>query len=259
MANDSAVSFYKPQMLLRLVDRKMATQSFFGELVQSREVDAPAQSYPHGYLRQRLLSIFCLSCVLATACFGVRNAVAADCLKFSQQGKLLVLKGKVCPGDDLRFATFLKSTVLVAHTVKLQSGGGNGPAALAIGKVIRQRGFDTFVDASSDKCASACTHIFAAGVRRYYPGSSTIVTGLSAKRGLGYHLLDCRHHETDAVRVRKFKAMIVPYLKEMLPPAAANEDIKLELADRICKVTWLNGDQALRVGIATDLTPPLLK
>ena len=173
------------------------------------------------------------------------------------EGQFIVLRGGICPKDDGKFRAFVKTIDPSIHTVKLISGGGNGEAAQAIGELIRKNGFDTYVDAAVDRCASACTHIFAAGVRRIYSGASDIVTGSAAKRGLGYHYLDANHPgETDAEKDRKFNASAVPYLKKMLPAPAAAEAIALMRANHTTQMTWLNGDEALRTGLATSLSLP---
>jgi hypothetical protein len=172
-------------------------------------------------------------------------------------GRLVVLRGGICPKDEDKFRAFIKTIDKSVRTVKLISGGGNGEAAEAIGDIIRKDGFDTYVDGAVDRCASACTHIFAAGVRRFYSGATDIVTGKTARRGLGYHYLDANHPgETDAQKDRKFNASAEPYLKRMLPPPAAAAAIALMRANHTTQMIWLNGDEALHSGIATSLGPP---
>jgi len=142
-------------------------------------------------------------------------------------------------------------------TVCAKGGGGNGNAAQAMGIVIRERRYNTYVDGSKDRCASACTHIFASGVKRYYAGADSIVTGPDSARGLGYHYPNSRHtDQTDADKDKGFNAMTVPYLHTMLSPAGAKAVIALMSGNRTTKVTWLNGDDALRAGIATSLEEP---
>ena len=99
--------------------------------------------------------------------------------------------------------------------------------------------------------------MFASGVQRFYPGSRDIVTNKTARRGLGFHYVDAGHvDETEAQKARKFDATAPPYLKRMLPTAAANAAIALMRANHTAQVTWLNGDEALQSGIATSLDPP---
>ncbi len=194
---------------------------------------------------------------------GAQGYSATVCAKgeggitLSVQGPLIVLKGGICPGDDAKFVAFLATVDPSIRTIKLTSGGGNGQAAQAMGVVIRERGYSTYVDGSKDRCASACTHIFASGVKRYYAGAGSIVTGPDSTRGLGYHYPNSRHtDETDADKDKGFNAMTVPYLNSMLSPDGAKAVIALMSGNRTPKVTWLNGDEALRAGIATSLVAP---
>ena len=178
-------------------------------------------------------------------------------ITLSVQGPLIVLRGGICPGDDAKFVAFLATVEPSIRTIKLTSGGGNGNAAQAMGVVIRERRYNTYVDGSKDRCASACTHIFASGVNRYYAGAGSIVTGPDSARGLGYHYPNSRHtDQTDADKDKGFNAMTVPYLHTMLSPAGAKAVIALMSGNRTTKVTWLNGDDALRAGIATSLEKP---
>lgn len=85
-------------------------------------------------------------------------------IQLSLTDRFILLQGGICPGDDKRFKAFLATVPSSIRLIKLASGGGNGGAAQAIGVMIREAGFNTYVDATRDRCASACTHIFAAGV-----------------------------------------------------------------------------------------------
>ena len=208
--------------------------------------------------------------LLASVVAGVRSPVAnaqgyteAVCgqgkggISLGVEGRFIVLRGGICPNDDKKFRDFLKSTDKSIRTVKLISGGGNGGAAENIGTVIRNGEYNTYVDGAVDRCASACTHVFASGMQRFYSGAENITTGPSARRGLGYHDLDVNHtDESDADKERKFNATAVPFLKRMLPASAANATIALMRANHTAQMTWLNGDEALRTGIATSLAMP---
>ena len=187
-----------------------------------------------------------------TVCAQGKGGIA-----LSVKERFIVLEGGICPKDDEKFAAFLKTADPALRTIKLASGGGNGPAAQAIGAIIRDGGYDTYMDGATDKCASAWTHVFASGNHRYYSGADTITTGTTAGRGLGYHYPDARHtDESDADKDKKFNATTVPFLNKMLPPRAANAVIALMSDNRTTKVTWLNGAEALRSGIATSLAVP---
>lgn len=187
-----------------------------------------------------------------TVCDAGRGGIS-----LSIESPFILLKGSICPGDEDKFRKLLKTIDPGVHTVKLVSGGGNGGAAEAIGKLLRSHKFNTYVDGAVDRCASACTNIFAAGVQRFYSGAQDIATGKEARRGLGYHYLDARHvDESDAQKDRKFNATAVPYLRQMLPASAADAAIALMRGNRTTQMIWLNGEEALRSGIATSLDVP---
>jgi hypothetical protein len=178
-------------------------------------------------------------------------------ISLAVEGPVIVLRGGICPQDEAKFGAFLKTVDPSVRTVKLASNGGNGSAAQAIGVAIRTGHFDTWVDGAVDACASACTHIFAAGNRRFYSGASTITTGTAVRRGLGYHYPDAHHEgESDLDKDRKFNTTTVPFLNRMLPVAGARAVAALMRGNRTAQMTWLNGEEALRDEIATALTAP---
>lgn len=179
-------------------------------------------------------------------------------IKLSVTDRFILLQGSICPGDDKRFKAFLTTVSPSIRLIKLASGGGNGGAAQAMGVMIREAGYNTYVDATRDRCASACTHIFAAGVERFYAGSAEIKTGREGRVGLGYHYLNSRRpDQTDEQKDNIFNATAAVYLKKMLAPAAVAAVTALMSENRTTQMTWLNGKEALQVGIATSLaTPP---
>jgi hypothetical protein len=177
-------------------------------------------------------------------------------IQLSLTDRFILLQGNICQGDNKRFKAFLSTVPPTIRVIKLASGGGNGGAAQAIGVMIREAGYDTFVDATRDRCASACTHIFAAGIERFYAGSSEIKTGRGARVGLGYHYLNSRHDQTDEEKDNIFNATAAVYLRRMLAPAGVDAVTALMSENRTTQMTWLNGDEALRAGIATSLAAP---
>ena len=178
-------------------------------------------------------------------------------ITWSQTARFILLQGGICPGDDKRFKTFLATVSPDIRLIKLASGGGNGGAAQAIGVMLREAGFNTYVDAKRDRCASACTHIFAAGVARFYAGSAEIKTGRDARAGLGYHYLNSRRSDqTDDDKDKIFNTTTAVYLKKMLAPAGVEAVTALMSNNRTTQMTWLNGNEALQAGIATSLSSP---
>ena len=180
-------------------------------------------------------------------------------IQLSVTDKYIFLQGGICPGDDKRFKAFLSTVSPNIRLIKLASGGGNGGAAQAIGVMLREGGYNTYVDGAHDRCASACTHIFAAGVERFYAGSREIKTGHDGRVGLGYHYPNSRRtDQTDDDKDKIFNATALVYLKKMLAPAGVEAVTALMSGNRTTQMTWLNGNEALRAGIATSLSAPPL-
>ncbi len=178
-------------------------------------------------------------------------------IQLSMTDRFILLQGGICPGDDKKFKSFLSAVPPNIRLIKLVSGGGNGGAAQAIGVMLREARFNTFVDGTRDRCASACTHIFASGVERFYAGSSEIKTGRDARVGLGYHYLNSRRtDQTDDEKDKIFNATALVYLKKMLAPAGVEAVTALMSNNRTTQMTWLNGNEALNAGIATSLSAP---
>jgi hypothetical protein len=116
---------------------------------------------------------------------------SAGAVELAVSGSTLMLSGPIVQGDEYKFRDFLKDAGAGrVTTIRLDSGGGNIFAAGAIARIIRGAGLTTVVDASRSKCASACTILFAAGVRRLYLNADGLEGGVVACqgfRGLGYH------------------------------------------------------------------------
>ena len=103
------------------------------------------------------------------------------------------------------------------NTIQLNSEGGSGNTAIAIGRLIRKNNLNTYI-APKDYCASACVPIFLGGVQRYGFGV------------IGVH--DSTFNEEAAFAYKDLPSLIdksdlrhINYLKEM--------DISQSLADLI--------------------------
>ena len=128
-------------------------------------------------------------CALVAASIVSMSAQRAGAVELSVSGSSITISGSISPGDEYKFQEFLKSAGRVT-TVHLDSGGGNISTAGVMARLIRSQGLATMVDASRQKCASACTLLFAAGVRRYYLNAGSLTGGVVACqgfRGLGFH------------------------------------------------------------------------
>jgi len=77
----------------------------------------------------------------------------------------LAVTGTILPGSAESFAAEIDSYGEYVKTVVLDSPGGSVADALAMGRLIRERGFATAVKAGG-LCASSCPLVFAGGVER---------------------------------------------------------------------------------------------
>jgi hypothetical protein len=128
-------------------------------------------------------------CAALTASAASMFWAPAGAVELSASGSSMTVSGSINQGDEFQFEEFLKKAGAIT-TVRLDSGGGNIYSAGVMARLIRSRGMTTVVDASRQKCASACTILFAAGVRRYYLNAASLGGGLVACqgfRGLGFH------------------------------------------------------------------------
>jgi hypothetical protein len=88
-------------------------------------------------------------------------------------GGVLAVTGTIVPGSAERFADEIEAHGEYIKTVELNSPGGSVADALAIGRLIRAKGFSTSV-AVGALCASSCPLIFAGGRERIATDRSAI-------------------------------------------------------------------------------------
>ena len=157
-------------------------------------------------------------------------------------------------GDEQRFAALLaQPRARKIAVVYLDSFGGSIAAGIKIGRIIRKAGLATAVDASAARCDSACTLIFAGGVRRYYVGGASVFEGTSARGGLGYHPAHTRDPAwTRASYSDKGTGMMAAFYREMGQPGAAD----LMKRAGFSTIYRPSGATALSLRIATSLDEP---
>ena len=118
--------------------------------------------------------------------------------------------GRIAPGNQRQVCR--SGGTRRASVVYLGSGGGNVDAAIAIGRMVRKLGLDTFVGRGGTGCWSACTLIWLSG-RHAVVQRNTY---------LGFH----------AANVPEGTAMMVDYLSELgLTPAQINYMIRTPQPD----------------------------
>ncbi|WP_428029335.1 hypothetical protein [Ancylobacter sp.] len=92
---------------------------------------------------------------------GLREAMR---IELAADGRLTAT-GTITPGTAERFAAEVERRGSYVKTVVLNSPGGSVQDALAMGRLIRDKGFATEVGADAH-CASSCPLVFAGGVKR---------------------------------------------------------------------------------------------
>jgi hypothetical protein len=127
---------------------------------------------------------------------------------------VLAVTGTIDIGASTRFAEEVEKRGSYVKTVALDSPGGSVEDALAMGKLIREKGFDTSVAAGAI-CASSCPLVFVAGTNRFATEQSVIgvhqiyaaapTDALSGLRAAGTAMSDAQ----------KTTARITRYLQEM--------------------------------------------
>lgn len=113
----------------------------------------------------RLLSAALLACTV------VGTAVAADFLeKTSADGSSYVLlQGRIDEGDTERLEQLLLSGKIDSRTIAFNSPGGSLWEGVLMGRILRYRGFSTYVR-PGEECVSACLFAFMGGEQRFvYP------------------------------------------------------------------------------------------
>lgn len=195
---------------------------------------------------------FAYACLAA---LGLAAAAApASALSFSERDGVAHLQGAFENGDEDAFRSFLEQPR--PHKIRvlyLYSYGGKIAPAVRIAEMVRRAGIATAVNATRDVCDSACTLVFAAGVRRHYVDGQYVYEGQSSRTGLGYHparrlvnMAEGSHlSEGGSEVLRLFYArMGSPRAAELMREAAINT------------VYRPSGATALRLGLATSLSAP---
>ena len=210
------------------------------------------------YLKSKISLLIVVSMVMlfGSASLQAETTCKGPGLGISIVRNYVLLQGNLCEGDGNKFIQFMSSSGKGLTLIRLNLRGGAGLEAVKIGKYIRGHGMTTWTDARQDLCASACNRVFAGGAQRIYSHSNYIATGKNRNQhfGLGYHHPNVQGDFQAASNF--YNQKIVPYLKEMLPPKAFNWVLKTDENNLTYDMIWLNGQQALELGIATSLKAP---
>lgn len=120
----------------------------------------------------------------------------------------LAAVGTITPGTSQAFAQEIAKRGAYVKTVVLESPGGSVQDALAMGRLIREKGLSTEVDAGR-YCASSCPLVFAGGIERRARTGSAI--GVHQVAAIG----DEVGGATGMDQAQRVSARCQTYLREM--------------------------------------------
>jgi len=169
--------------------------------------------------------------------FLLRRAPYGECV--------VALQGAVTRDAAPRFDDIVKEAdALLCNKpllLLLESPGGLVLDAIGLGERVRAQGLRTVVRYG---CASACSLIFLGGVERVLWGSRAAI-GLHQPRDY-----DCDRFGTSLGTHR-----IKDYLREVVP-LKADQILELIMATSCQSISWIRGERAIELGIATELKAP---
>ena len=125
----------------------------------------------------------------------------------------------------------------------MESPGGSVFDGIEMAKLIRYEGYKTIVRSS---CASACSLMFLGGVERELFGSSAKI-GLHQPKSTRENDSWCLNSIDDPA-VKAMRSLI-----RFTVPDHANEIYKITVQTSCNKITWISGQNAIDLGIATTL------
>jgi hypothetical protein len=147
--------------------------------------------------------------------------------------------GELQAGDGDTFAMQLALRKIDVAVVSLDSPGGNLVAGINIGRIIRTKGYETFV-ANGRQCASACGLIWLAGVRRLGERNARI----------GFHAAFITNRYGYAVEKGMGNALVGAYLNEL---GLSYEAIAYLTQASPYQMTWLKVRDARALGIDVEI------
>lgn len=181
----------------------------------------------------------------------------AQAITVTQKGDAAYLSGVIKSGAYVTLREFLaQPRTRKLRVLYLNSPGGKVEDATFMARDIRSAGLVTAVNGDS-KCMSACTMLFAAGVKRHYFNHGKIRDELlddyRKRTGLGYHQA---HNKGISGKSRDFSGRgtqsLINVYYEQGSPAAANFATKAGQN----QMYLVSGPTALAHGLATSLSPP---
>ncbi len=181
-------------------------------------------------------------------------AAPARAVYLSESNGRAYLTGSFEDGDDADFAAFLaKPREKPLKIIFLNSHGGKIRPAIAMARALRKARLDTAVRATSTICESACTLLFAAGIRRYNIGGDQVYEGTTALIGLGYHTA---HLRGDRARASEQSERGIDEMAKLYVEMGQPQAVRLMRLAAFNTLWRPSGQVTLAYRIATSLGEP---
>ncbi|MBT0958546.1 DUF1311 domain-containing protein [Alphaproteobacteria bacterium KMM 3653] len=159
----------------------------------------------------------------------------------SELPNVLTLTGDIQPPDSTHLRRALDAEPI--DTLFLLSPGGNVSSALSLSQIVRNRGLATVIPAGED-CASACSFLFVAGVKRRAYGR------------LGVHQFSSGGRVQGAEAEESAQSLTARIMARLQDYEVSNHFIVKMLETPHTSIYWFNTEELRREGIETLNTFP---
>ena len=183
-------------------------------------------------------------------CAALLCGPQAQAMDMSVRGGVAFLSGEIKPGDEFKLRALLRDNKI--SVIELSSPGGFIAPATEMARDIRKAGLTTYVNAGKERCSSACTGLFVAGVRRHFVNSEGKDRLDGKAAGLGFHAGNSFDASGRRAQSGPATAHMIDLYYEMGAPAAADFS-KNATSDGMF---YISGATAMAKGIATSLSAP---
>lgn len=178
--------------------------------------------------------------------FVLRRAANKDCI--------IALQGEINHSATAQFASMISKAKAVdcprPLVLLLESLGGDLDAGLQLSRSVREEGMRTV---ARYECASSCANIFLGGAERVLWGSRAVVGlhQIAYTSGFGKGTTTtCVGTSFDPSTVAMRRQL------KLLVPQTADEIMRVVMATKCSDITWIKGDRALELQLATKLEAP---
>jgi hypothetical protein len=166
--------------------------------------------------------------------------------------------GDLAPINDSTYESFVKVVAEVekrnckTKEILFSSSGGSVSAAIKIGMLINQYGYETILQLGAG-CSSACGIIFIAGKER-----TALISKSSGESRIGFHQVskpDAKGNMLCSEPSAPEYRAIEDYARNVLSTATSNNFIALMKSTSCKSMIYVTANDLEKLGIATKVTP----